>query len=178
MASGPRTNPWFQECGDRIIRAGELVAFDTDLIGPFGYCADISRTFFCGPGRPSEAQRRLYALAVEQLAHNTALLRPGAAFSEITERAWRIPEAYVANRYSNVVHGVGLADEWPKVFHREDEAALAYDGVIEAGMTLCVESYIGEAGGREGVKLEQQLLVTADGTVPLSTFPFEAELLD
>ena len=32
-----------------------------------------------------------------------------------------------------------------------------YDGVIEPGMTLCVESYIGEEGGDEGVKLEQQL---------------------
>ena len=50
LASGGRTNPWFQECGDRVIRPGDLVSFDTDLIGPFGYCADISRTYSAGPG--------------------------------------------------------------------------------------------------------------------------------
>ncbi len=37
-----------------------------------------------------------------------------------------------------------------------DEARIrAYDGRFEADMIVCVESYIGEAGGREGVKLEQ-----------------------
>ena len=35
--SGGRTNPWYQECSDKIIRPGDLVAFDTDLVGPFGH---------------------------------------------------------------------------------------------------------------------------------------------
>lgn len=43
-------------------------------------------------------------------------------------------------------------------------------------MTICVESYIGEPEGGQGVKLEQQVLVTADGPELLSTFPFEAAL--
>ncbi len=49
LSSGPRTNPWFQESSDRRIESGELVSFDTDMIGPYGYCADVSRTFLCGP---------------------------------------------------------------------------------------------------------------------------------
>ncbi len=36
LVSGACTNPWFAECSDRVIRAGELVSFDTDMIGPFG----------------------------------------------------------------------------------------------------------------------------------------------
>ncbi|MBI3514861.1 MAG: aminopeptidase P family protein [Proteobacteria bacterium] len=176
LSSGPRTNPWFQECGDRVIRAGELVAFDTDLIGPFGYCADISRTFFCGPGRASERQRRHYALAVEQIEHNMALIRPGLGFREMSEIAWKIPDAYVANRYSSLVHGVGLCDEWPKVVHREDVARSAYDGEFQENMTVCVESYIGEQGGPDGVKLEQQVVVTATGCELLSSFPFDEDL--
>ena len=63
LTSGDRTNPWLQESSERRIRPGELVAFDADMVGPFGYCADVSRTFFCGPGRPTEAQRRLCKLA-------------------------------------------------------------------------------------------------------------------
>jgi Xaa-Pro aminopeptidase len=178
LASGERTNPWFQECGDRIIRPGDLVAFDTDLIGPFGYCADISRTYFCGPGRPSAEQRRLYAIAHEQVQFNIdRLMRPGLSFREAAELAWPIPDEFVANRYSCVAHGVGLCDEWPRITHRHDAESSAYDGALAPGMVMCVESYIGAEGGREGVKLEQQVLITERGCRLLSTFPFEDALL-
>ncbi|MGO8866424.1 MAG: M24 family metallopeptidase [Alphaproteobacteria bacterium] len=177
LSSGERTNPWFQECGDRLIRAGDLVSFDTDLIGPFGYCADISRTYFCGPGKPSEEQRRLYGLALEQIHYNIdKLMRPGLNFREASELAWRIPNAFVKNRYSCVAHGVGLCDEWPKITHIQDREKSAYDGELQPGMTICVESYMGEEGGREGVKLEQQVLITEKGSRLLSTFPFEEPL--
>ena len=178
LASGERTNPWFQECSDRVIEAGDLVAFDTDLIGPFGYCADISRTYFCGPGRPSAEQRRLYAIAHEQVQYNIErLMRPGLSFREAAHLAWEIPGEFVGNRYSSVAHGVGLCDEWPKITHPQDVERSAYDGVLEPGMVMCVESYIGAAGGREGVKLEQQVLITETGCRLLSTYPFEEALL-
>src|SRR5947209_2544484 len=70
LSSGGRTNPWFQEAGDRVIRPGDLVSFDTDMIGPMGYCADISRTYRCGPGRATPKQRELYGLAMEQIQYN------------------------------------------------------------------------------------------------------------
>jgi Xaa-Pro aminopeptidase len=63
------------------------------------------------------------------------------------------------------------------VVYLEDFAGAGYDGVFEAGMTVCVESYIGEEGGHEGVKLEQQVLIAEHGIEPLSTFPFEDALL-
>ena len=177
LASGERTNPWFQECSERIIRAGDLVAFDTDLIGPFGYCADVSRTYFCGPSSPSAEQRRLYGLALEQVHHDLdKLMRPGMNLREASELAWRIPDEFVKNRYSCVAHGVGLCDEWPRITHRQDRARAAYDGELAPGMTMCVESYIGLEGGREGVKLEQQVLITQRGCRLLSTFPFEEVL--
>ncbi len=176
LASGPRTNPWFQECGARVIRPGDLVAVDTDLIGPFGYCADISRTFLCGPGRASDAQRRLYRMAREQIETNCALLKAGVTYRELAEKCWQLPESYRGNRYSAVIHGVGLCDEFPHVPYLEDFHH-TYDGVFEAGMTVCVESYIGEVGGHEGVKLEQQVLITDSGVELLSTFPFEDDLM-
>ncbi len=80
LSSGPRTNPWFQECSSRMIEAGDLVAFDTDLIGPYGFCADLSRTWLCGDGKPSDEQRDLFRIAADQIAHNTELMRPGIAF--------------------------------------------------------------------------------------------------
>ena len=160
LASGPRTNPWFQECSSRTIQAGDLVGFDTDLIGPYGYCADISRTWLCGDERPTARQRDLFRLARAQIAYNLELVRPGLGFREFSEKAFRLPERYRANRYSAVAHGVGLCDEYPAIYYPEDAEASGYDGLLEAGMTICIESYIGEEGGPDGVKLEEQILIT------------------
>ena len=85
LSSGPRTNPWFQECSSRVIEAGDLVAFDTDLIGPYGFCADLSRTWLCGNGKPTSEQSGLFKIAAEQIAHNTALMQPGVSFRELVE---------------------------------------------------------------------------------------------
>ncbi|MEQ8369958.1 MAG: Xaa-Pro peptidase family protein, partial [Alphaproteobacteria bacterium] len=177
LASGGRTNPWFQECGERMIRPGDLIAFDTDLIGPFGYCADISRTFHCGPGKPSEEQKTLYKLSVEQIEHNMALLKPGMSFRELVEKSWRIPNAYAANAYP-LYHGVGMADEWPAIVHRGEMDKLTDpDDVMLENMTICVESYIGADSGAEGVKMEQQVLITENGYQLLSTYPYDEALL-
>jgi Xaa-Pro dipeptidase len=175
LSSGPRTNPWFQECGTRKIERGDLVSFDTDLVGPFGYCADISRTFFCGPGQPSAEQRALYALAVEQVEFNCNLIRPGLGFREWTERGWPIPPRYREQNYGCVAHGVGMVDEWPLISSYAQDPLLQ-DGELAPGMTVCVESYMGEVGGSIGVKLEQQVLVTESGFEILSEFPLEDAL--
>ncbi|MFC6671060.1 M24 family metallopeptidase [Marinobacterium aestuariivivens] len=177
LSAGRRTNPWFQECSSHVIGENELVALDTDVVGCHGYYSDFSRTFHTGPGKPTEAQRTLYKLAYEQVHHNMDILKPGMSFRNYADRAWNIPEKYHANRYYLSAHGVGMTGEYPYLYHHADFPAAGYDGEILPGMTLCVESYIGEAGGREGVKLEQQLLMTETGIRLLSEFPFEEELL-
>ena len=176
LSSGPRTNPWFQEASDRRIQAGELISFDTDMVGPHGYCADISRTFFCAPGTPSALQRNLYGLAAEQVAHNCNLLRPGLSFRDFARLAWEIPAQFVEQNYGCLLHGVGMVDEWPAI-GIDPHDPLMQEGELAPGMTVCVESYMGEAGGIEGVKLEQQVLITPQGHEILSRFPLEPELL-
>ena len=96
LASGPRTNPWFRESSMRVIERGDVVAFDTDLVGPYGYCCDISRTWVCD-ARPSDEQRRIYVEAHAQVQENTALLKPGVTFRELTERS-RLPRRRVRGR--------------------------------------------------------------------------------
>lgn len=152
------------------------MSFDTDLVGPYGYCADVSRTFHCGPGRPTPNQRELYALAAEQVAHNCELLRPGCTFQEYREKSWRIPARFHEQNYGSILHGVGLVDEWPAIGW-DSQDPFAQDGVLLPGMTVCVESYIGEVGGAEGAKLEQQALITATGYQIMSLFPLEDSLL-
>ena len=177
LNSGTRSNPWFQESGPKPIGENELIALDTDVVGCYGYYADFSRTFHAGPGKPSAAQRELYKTAHEQVHHNMAILGLGMSFRDYAERAWEIPEKYFANRYYLSAHGVGMTGEYPYLYHRADYTEAGYDGRLEPGMTICVESYIGEVSGSEGVKLEQQVLITETGTELLSQFPFEDDLL-
>jgi Xaa-Pro dipeptidase len=177
LSSGPRTNPWFQETSDRIIENGDLLAFDTDLIGPMGYYNDISRSWVIGDKPPNSAQRRLYALAYEQMLHNTELLQVGMGFLEYSDKSYQLPDNCIPNRYADVAHGCGLGVEYPLVWYREDEEWGAYDGQFEENMVVCIECYVGEFGGREGVKLEQPIWLSSEGAVVLSDYPFELDYL-
>ncbi|EEX93614.1 hypothetical protein VIA_000771 [Vibrio orientalis CIP 102891 = ATCC 33934] len=177
LSSGPRTNPWFQECGPRVVKEGELLAFDTDLIGPYGFCADLSRTWLIGDVEATEEQRHLYRVAYEHIQHNMEILKPGMTFEEVTRSGLLLPEKYRPQRYGVMMHGVGLCDEYPSIRYPEDLEGHGYDGVLEPGMALCVEAYVGAVGGNEGVKLEDQVIITEDGFENLTNYPFEKELL-
>ena len=178
LNSGERTNPWFQETSNNTIGKNELIALDTDVVGCHGYYSDFSRTFHSGPDAPSQQQRTLYKVAMEQVHHNMDIIKAGMSFRDYAVQAWDIPEKYYANRYYLSAHGCGMTGEYPYLYHSGDFPDAGYDGVIEAGMTICVESYIGEENGSEGVKLEQQLLVTETVTELLSQFPFEEALME
>lgn len=177
LASGPRTNPWFQECGPRVIKNNELLAFDTDLIGCYGMCADISRTWFIGDGEPSAEQRRLHRIACEHIAENSRLLKPGVSFQELCELGHQLPDEFIPQRYGSKYHGVGLCDEWPSIKYPIDWDERGYNGVLEPGMMLCVEVYLGEVGGKDGIKLEDQVLITDTGVENLTRCPFDEKLM-
>ena len=170
LSSGERTNPWMQECSNKVIQTGEIVSFDTDMVGPYGYCADISRAFVVG-NKFNDEQKKLYSMAVEQIDHNSRLIKDGLSFKEFTEKSWTLPDEYYPNRYSVMVHGIGLCDEWPAIRYPTDGGERS--GVFQKNMTITVESYIGKVGGKEGVKLEQQYLIGENGLELMSHHPLE-----
>ena len=57
LVSGPRINPWCQKASERLVESGDLVGIDTGIFGSYGYSADISRTFHCGPRKPDQRQK-------------------------------------------------------------------------------------------------------------------------
>ena len=73
------------------------------------------------------------------------------------------------------LHGVGFVDEYPSIPYTQDWEGWGYDGVFEENMVVSVESYLGEPGGPDGVKLEQQVLITANGAQLFSKMPLLAE---
>jgi len=170
LSSGSRTNPWMQESSNKVIQDCEIVSFDTDMVGPYGYCADISRAFVVG-NKFNEEQKKLYLMGVDQINHNSRLIKPGLSFKEFTEKSWNLPEEYYGNRYSCMVHGIGLCDEWPMIRYPTDGGQR--EGYFEKNMTITVETYIGKVGGKEGIKLEQQYLVSENGLELMSHHPLE-----
>lgn len=176
LASGPRTNPWYQQASDRVTQLGDILAVDCDMIGPYGYCADLSRTWTIGHTAPTAEQRDLYSHAVEQIRHNTALLEPGLSFEEFNVRSWPIPERFLLHNYGLAFHGVGMADEWPSIPTHPYWGAGTFTkpvGSLEPGMVVCVESLIARDAIGESVKLETQVLITDDGHVRLDRYPWE-----
>ena len=173
LNSGPKTNPWFQECSGRIIQKGDIVAFDTDMVGPYGYCADISRTFAEG-GKLSNYQKKIHSLAFENVQYNAQLIKPGLTFKEFAEQAWQLPDNCFNNHYPCQIHGVGMSDEWPFIaYPNEDYSNGDFSGIFLENMVVCVESYIGEVDANEGAKLEDQYLVTKNGLEKLSYLPLD-----
>ena len=99
LTCGPNTNPWYKESSDRACQAGEMISFDTDMIGPYGYCADLSRSWTCGHTPMTNSQRRIYATARQQITHNLDILKSGMSYAEFNEKSWKIPEQHIKYRY-------------------------------------------------------------------------------
>jgi Xaa-Pro aminopeptidase len=177
LASGQRTNPWFQECGPRIVQNNEIVAFDTDLIGSYGICIDISRTWWIGEEKPTNAM--IYAMrhAHDHIMTNMAMLKPGVSFKELTFGGHQLDEAFQPLKYGCKMHGAGLCDEWPAIAYPDRYVDGAFDYVLEPGMVMCVEALVGAVGGDFSIKLEDQVLITEDGYENLTTYPFDAALM-
>ena len=147
LASGPRTNPWFQECGPRTVQNNEILAFDTDLIGSYGICIDISRTWWIGDEKPRQDMIDAMNLGIEHIQTNMAMLKPGVTIPELTANCHRLPDQFQDLKYGCLMHGVGLCDEWPLVAYPDQAVKGAFDHPILPGMTICVEALISPKGG-------------------------------
>ncbi|HQU70324.1 MAG TPA: M24 family metallopeptidase [Albidovulum sp.] len=176
LASGPRTNPWFQECGPRIVQNNEIVAFDTDLIGAYGFCIDMSRTWWVGdrPPRPDMIDAMRHGL--DHIRDHQARLKPGVSIRELVHGGHQLAPQYWRQKYSCKMHGVGLCDEWPYVPYADGWQDGAFEHLIEEGMVLCTEALVSPEGGDFSIKIEDQVLVTASGCENLTKYPFDPAL--
>ncbi|MTD54038.1 M24 family metallopeptidase [Amycolatopsis pithecellobii] len=173
LSSGPRTNPWFQEATARRIGPGDVVSFDTDLVGPSGYLADVSRAYLTGDVRSTERQRRLYGDAEEFLQNILDELRPGADTADLGRSLCKkFPAKYHAQRYPFIAHSAGLSDEFPTIVFDNHDTGVT----VQPGMVFCIEAYVGEVGDAEGMKLEEQVLITDAGPEVLSKAPHDTRL--
>ncbi|TWB44093.1 metallopeptidase family M24 [Rhizobium sp. ERR 922] len=149
----------------------------TDLVGCYGMCVDISRTWWIGDARPSDNMISAMNHAVDHIRENMAMLKPGVTIKELTHGGHRLADRYWQQKYSCKMHGVGLCDEWPFVPYPDAWVEGAFDVALEPGMTICVEALVSPEGGDFSIKLEDQVLITETGYEDLTCYPFDSRLL-
>ena len=177
LASGPRTNPWFQECGPRLVKNNEIVSFDTDLISSYGICVDISRSWWIGDKEPRPDMIAAMQHAHEHIQQNMRMLAPGVSMRSLSENCHRLNENYQKQKYGCLMHGVGLCDEWPLIAYPDQLVDGAFEYELEPGMVLCVEALVSPVGGDFSIKLEDQVLITENGFENLTKYEFDAKLM-
>ena len=179
LSSGGNTNPWAKNYSDRIVRHGDLVAYDTDMAGPMGYYADVSRTYLCGDGKPNKEQLEAYKVAYNFINESMQFFKPGMSFQEIAEKCPEIPEEYKEQRYEVIAHSNGMCNEWPTIYFPDQSwSGFGNDpDVLEENMVMSIEGLGSKVGARESVKLEEEVLITANGPELLSKAPFDERFL-
>ena len=173
--SGERCSPHPHVYSDRILRPGDPAFFDI-LHSYNGYRTCYYRCFAVGSA--SVAMRDAYVRCRDYMDEAIALVKPGATTADIvsvwpTAQEFGFPdeEAAFALQYG---HGVGLSIWEKPIFSRL--VSLDHPEVLEEGMLFALETYWPAADGWSAARIEEEVVVTADGCEVITKFPAE-ELL-
>jgi Xaa-Pro aminopeptidase len=162
VASGPNAANPHHTNTDRAFQPGDLIIMDGGARYD-GYASDITRTIALG--EPSPEARRIYDLVLAANAAGRAAARPGASGETIDQAARKVIDdgGYGAQFLHRTGHGLGLETHEPPYIVAGSADALA------PGMTFTVEPGVYVAGVG-GVRIEDDVVITADGAESLTTF--------
>ena len=172
VASGPNSAFPHARPTDRLLEAGEPTVLDFGGVYD-GYCVDLTRTVQLGA--PTEALRRLYEAVEEANKAAIGVVRPGVRPSAIDAAARAVLETHGLGAAfgHGTGHGLGLEiHEEPRVAR---EIAGLPDEPVEPGMVFTIEpgAYVPGVGG---VRIEDDVLVTAEGCDVLTDAPKRIEV--
>jgi Xaa-Pro dipeptidase len=170
--SGERCSPHPHIFSDRMIRPGEQAFFD--IIHSFnGYRTCYYRTFCVG--RATQSQRDAYKQAREWMDAAIALVKPGVSTDQIA-RLW--PEASDFGFADEMEafglqfgHGLGLALHERPIISRLNSLDQPIE--LQEGMVFALETYCPADDGHSAARIEEEIVVTADGPQLLTLFPAE-----
>jgi len=167
VASGPNGASPHHSLSDRVVEAGDVVVVDIGGPVPEGYCSDSTRTYVMGEPRDPDV-RETYA--VLQRAQQAAVdaVRPGVAAQDVDAAARSvIADAGFGEFFIHRTgHGIGLD------VHEHPYIVGGNDLPLEEGMAFSVEPGIYQLG-RWGARIEDIVVVTADGVEALNKRPHE-----
>ncbi|HWC36631.1 MAG TPA: Xaa-Pro peptidase family protein [Mycobacteriales bacterium] len=171
VGSGPNGASPHHHVSDRVIEAGDPVVIDIGGTMPDGYCSDCTRTYIAGEQAPSDFAAYYEVLLAAQLA-SCAQVRPGVTAHSVDAAAREVIEAggYGDLFIHRTGHGIGLEE------HEEPWIVAGNEVVLEPGMCFSIEPGI-YASGRHGARIEDIVVVTADGVERLDTIDRELTVL-
>ncbi len=170
--AGERCSPHPHVFSDRLIRPGDQAYFD--IIHVFnGYRTCYYRTFVVG--RASQAQRDAFKQSREWMDAAIELVRPGATTDQIA-RVWpEAPEVGFEDEMDafglQFGHGVGVGLHERPIISRLNSLETPVE--IKEGMFFALETYAPAADGRSAARIEEEIVVTADGPKVVTLFPCE-----
>lgn len=177
VASSPRSNPLHIDFTDRLIRPGDCVCVDINGASWMGYKSCYYRTFVCGKASPK--QHEIFAKSRAMMYDSMSYVKAGVPLTDMFKGWPDSPEAwgYEKNNWADVncyavAHGVGLSlHEFPVMQYMGD----CHPGIthFEEGMVIAVETWYGDRGGKDGVRLEENILVTKGGYELLTQYPVD-----
>lgn len=149
--------------GDRPLRRGDVVLFDIG-VRMKGYCSDLTRTFLFGD--PSVDFRRVYELVREASERAIRGIRAGISGVEADGFARKVIEegGYKEEFGHGLGHGVGIQ------VHEAPRLSFTSEDTLREGMVVTIEPGI-YLPGKFGVRIEDLVVVRADGVEVLSSFP-------
>ncbi len=170
--AGERCSPHPHVFSDRIIRPGDQAYFD--IIHAFnGYRTCYYRTFVVG--RATQAQRDAFKQSREWMDAAIELVKPGVTTDEIA-KVW--PEAHEFGFEDEMDafglqfgHGVGIGLHERPIISRLN--SLDDPVEIKEGMLFALETYAPAADGHSAARIEEEIIVTADGPKVITLFPCE-----
>ena len=166
VGSGPNGADPHHECSDRVLQAGDIVV--VDIGGPVepGYNSDSTRTYSLG--EPSAEIAGQYAVLQRAQAAGVAAVRPGVTAEQVDAAARDVlAEAGLAEYFVHRTgHGIGLS------VHEEPYIVAGNDLPLAPGMAFSVEPGI-YFPGRWGARIEDIVIVTADGALAVNDRPHD-----
>jgi len=176
VASGPRSALPHGRASDRLMVAGDLVVLDFGGVYG-GYCVDLTRTVVLGP--PTDEVVRVHGAVAEAQQAAIAAVAPGVAVGAVDQAARAVLDRHgLADRFVHGTgHGLGLeVHEAPRVgparpaTYPPMSGTVVLPDVLVAGMVVTIEpgAYL---PGWGGVRIEDDLLVTATGAERLTRVP-------
>jgi len=165
VGSGPNGASPHHSVSDRVIESGDVVVVDIGGPIPEGYNSDSTRTYAVGTPRDSDVPATYAVLEAAQQAAVDAV-RPGVSAESIDAAARSVIEAAGFGEYfiHRTGHGIGLD------VHEEPYIVAGNEATLEPGMAFSVEPGIYQPG-RWGARIEDIVVVTADGVEPLNRRP-------
>lgn len=163
VAAGPHSAWAHAKPGSKRLKSGDLVVLDQGAILR-SYCSDMTRTVFVG--KAPKRVRKLYGAVLEAQQAAKAAISPGATAGDVDAAARGVLKRYRFDRLftHSTGHGLGLeVHEMPRVGRGEAT-------ILQEGMVLTVEPGV-YLEGVGGIRIEDDVVVTANGALDLTTAP-------